>query len=267
MTYGQKPIMSADVERQINNAATQYLKRAQWKKWGLHTIRSAGAAILLKGPPGCGKTKIAEYLAIKVRKKGIKEISFADFGSHIPGENSRQIRRIFEDAKDNDGMTIFLDECEAVLWDRSLAGATAMWMLEVIDELLVQVAKYPYLTILATNKDELLDSALYRRLLAVIEIGRPAQPERVKLWKTKMPEAFPLKLSLEELDDIATLQLTGAEIENAIIDYASDCIRRDIKKPNFKGLMDVAVDTLAKRQNYEAKRIQQREEAKIRNSA
>jgi hypothetical protein len=40
-------------------------------------------------------------------------------------------------------MTIAIDECEAILWDRGRAGASAMWMLEVIDELLVQIGKYP----------------------------------------------------------------------------------------------------------------------------
>lgn len=244
--------MTAEVERQVMNAVTMFLKRVIWKQWGLHRIRKQGAAILLKGPPGCGKTRIAEYLSLKIRKKGLKSLSFADFGSHVPGENARQIRLFFNAAHDNGDMTIFLDECEAVLWDRGRAGGTAMWMLEVIDELLVQIAKYPGLIILASNKPELLDYALDRRLIATIHIGRPEYPERVKLWTTMIPDEYPLKLSIDQINKLATLQLSGAEIENTIIDYSNDCIRLG-KKPNFNGLFETAKDT---EQTVESNRLQ-----------
>lgn len=249
MIYGRKPIMSPELEAQVLNAVVQYSKSVKWKQWGLYKIRKQGAAILLKGPPGTGKTVIAEFLALKVRRKGIKEVTFADFGSATPGENSRQIRKIFQAAKDNGLMTIFLDECDAILWDRSKAGGDSMWMLEVIDELLIQIAKYSGLVILASNKDELLDAALYRRLLAIIHVGYPEKPERIKLWQSKLPEEFPLKLSLDQFSDIATLQLSGAEIENAIIDYASECLRTE-KKPHYDGLKITANETWERRVRY-----------------
>lgn len=255
MIIGKKPIMSPALDAQVNNAVIQYSKKQKWQQWGLNRIRKQGAAILLKGPPGNGKTCIAEYLALKIRRKGLKELSFADFGSHIPGENSRQIRRIFKEAKENGLMTIFLDECDAVLWDRSKAGSTAMWMLEVIDELLVQIAKYPGLTILATNKDEILDASLYRRLLAVIHVGWPEKSERIRLWKDKLPEEFPLKLSIDELNTLATLQLSGAEIENAIIDYGSECLRTECK-PTYQELFDTASRFYVDRQEIEKARNQ-----------
>lgn len=255
MIHGQKPIMSAALEAQVMNSVAQYSKLDKWKKWGMHRIRKQGAAILLQGPPGTGKTTIAEYVALKVRRRGIKSMSFGDFGSHVPGENARQIRKFFQEAKDNNWMTIFLDDCEAVLWDRSRAGGSAMWMLEVIDELLVQIGRYQGLIFLATNKPELLDYALYRRLIAVITVERPTPPERLRLWQQKMPPEFPLKLSINELDKIATLQLTGAEIENAIIDYASDCLRTD-KAPKFSGLYAGAEEVATMRIQIEKERAE-----------
>jgi SpoVK/Ycf46/Vps4 family AAA+-type ATPase len=239
MIGGKKPVMSKEVERQIMNAVTMFAKRVKWKSWGMHKLRKQGAAILLKGPPGTGKTVIAKYLSLRIRQRGIKSISFADFGSHVPGENARQIRQLFEEAHENGEMTVFLDECEAVLWDRSRAGATAMWMLEVIDELLVQIGNYSGLTILSTNKPDLLDEAIDRRVIATIVIPRPEYPERVRLWQDKLPPEHPLKLSIDQTNKLATLQLTGAEIENALIEYSSDCIRTD-KKPTFKGMLETA---------------------------
>lgn len=243
----QKPIMSAEVERQCLNAAAQWTARNQWKKWGMMGLRKQGAGILLKGPPGCGKTTIATWLSLKVRKKGMKELSFADFGSHVPGENARQIRENFDYAKENGDMTIFLDECEAVLWDRSRAGSTAMWMLEVIDELLAQIGKYRGLVILATNKDELLDSGIQRRMLAEIYIGVPDRAMRLALWTIKMPAAFPIKLTIEQKNKLADLVLTGAEIETAIINCASDAMRLK-KNPTVKQLFAEAQTLAARRQ-------------------
>lgn len=232
--------MSKAVESAVLNAVVMYQQRQTWKKWGLHTMRKQGAAILLVGESGTGKTTIAEYLSLKIRKRGLKQISFSDFGSHVPGENSRQIQKLFADAKENGEMTVFLDECEAVLVDRDLLGSSAMWMLEVVDELLVQIGKYPGLTVLATNKPEFLDKALRRRLIAVIHVLRPEHPERVRLWQQKIPDTYPLKLSIAQFEKIATLQLTGADIENVIIEYSSECIRTN-KKPKFDTLFENAM--------------------------
>lgn len=239
MIYGKKPIMSPDVEAQVLDAVSMYINRMKWRAWGMSSLRKQGAAILLKGPPGCGKTTIANYLSLSVRKKGMHELSFADFGSHIPGENARQIREVFTYGKENENMTLFLDECEAILWDRSRAGATAMWMLEVIDELLAQISKYQGLIILASNKDELLDYALERRLLATIHIGIPNYQMRLALWRTKMPRTFPLKLTIEQTEKLSELVITGAEIEIAIINCASEALRKK-KNPTFATLQQKA---------------------------
>ena len=128
-----------------------------------------------------------------------------------------------------------------------------MWMLEVIDELLVQIGKYHGLVILGTNKDELLDYAIYRRLIATIDVPRPEPPERLRLWQDKMPPEFPLKPSLDQYVQLATLQLTGAEIENVIIDYASMCLRKS-KRPMFSQLYDYASTNVDQRLAIEKQR-------------
>ena len=217
------PILNEDTQQQIDRAISQYTHTDLWRNWGLSTLRDQGACILLDGPPGTGKTTVAEYVALKVRKKGIKAIDFAEFGSQVPGENSRQIRRLFKEAKENGGMTIFLDEVEAVLWSRDKIAGSNTWMLEVIDTLLAEIAAYKYLIIMATNRPDMLDAAIMRRLIARITVGLPTHTTREKLWKSKWPAKMPLKLTAAHIEKLAeqTDRMTGATIERIIINAGS----------------------------------------------
>lgn len=244
--------MSAALEAAVLDAVVMFSKVKEWKKWGLHKIRKQGSAFLLHGPAGCGKTAVAEWISFRVRRKGMKSVSFADFGSGQPGELSRNIRDLFTNARKNGLMTIYMNECDAILINRDKLGPDAQWTLEVINELLVQIEEYKGLCILATNRVHALDPAVFRRCLAVIEVGFPEYEERVKLWKQKMPEEHPLRLSPAELKQLANLQISGAEIENAIINHSSDVIRREIK-PSFKGLYEQASKQLHDREHLDEK--------------
>ena len=220
------PIVSANTQDQINQAIAQYKDANKWRDWGLATLRAQGACILLEGPPGTGKTTIAEYIAIKVRKKGIKIIDFGEFGSQVPGENSRQIKKLFAEANKNGGMTIFLDEVEAVLWSRDRIAGSNTWMLEVIDTLLAEISKYKHLIIMATNRADMLDAAVMRRLIARIFVPLPDLETRRRLWVAKWPAKFPLRPTEAALSFLAerTEGMTGSTIERIILNAGSRAI-------------------------------------------
>lgn len=216
------PIISADLQSQVDRAIAQYKHADKYKAWGLSTLREMGACILLEGPPGTGKTTLAHYIALRIRKKGLKEINFADFGSQVPGEGARQIRRLFKEANDNGGMTILLDECESMLWSRDRIAGSNTWMLEIIDEILVQIAKYRYLMFLATNRADMLDAAVMRRLIARIHIGLPDRDTRVRLWKDKWPNKYPLRLEKGLVETLAEYEgFTGSTIERIILNASA----------------------------------------------
>jgi SpoVK/Ycf46/Vps4 family AAA+-type ATPase len=232
-----KPIMTPDTELQIEAAMAQYNDRGKWKQWGLDAIRKQGAAILLHGEPGTGKTVIAEYMAAKVNR-GIVKLNMKDVGGKAPGHTERGIAQVFGSAKAAGNKTIYLDECEALLWDRGRAGSDSMWMVGVIDELLMQIAEYKGLVILASNYFDLLDSALVSRMLAVVKIGAPEHPERVRIWIQKLPDRF-LKLTRMQIEELAQIPLTGRDIENAIFTCANMCIVQK-HEPTFEALCNAA---------------------------
>lgn len=236
--------MCPDLEREVMNAIIQLKERAQWRAWGMNQIRKQGPAMLLYGPSGTGKTVIAEWIAVSMIKKGIKEVTFADFGSRVPGENARQLRKIFTEAADKH-MPLYFDECDAVLMDRSKLGSDMKWMTEIINELLLLVGKCKELVIFSTNRISEIDPAIDRRLIAKIHVGIPEKRERELIWKQKWPRKYPLPLTPHIVDKLGDYVLTGAEIENTLIEATSDVIRRKAT-PTIDDICNVASRRIAK---------------------
>lgn len=224
-----KPIMSESVESDILDAISQYQNREKWNQWGMHLLRAQGSAILLEGPTGTGKTTMAKWMA-KLLKRGFKQISVADIGGSEPGASERGVRALFEDAKKRHNITLFLDECDHLLGDRDQIGAEGRtWQLGTTETLMMEMNVYAGLVICATNHVKSLDPAMASRFLSIVHVGEPDFELRKKLWRTKMPKAFPFSPSVEELKKLARFELNGRQIENVIVAVASNCIRRNVK--------------------------------------
>jgi SpoVK/Ycf46/Vps4 family AAA+-type ATPase len=233
LTIYQRPILSEELEDKIDDAVQSFLHRGIWRDWGLDKIRDQGAAILLHGPAGTGKTITAYYLGRKLHLK-VVEISMADYGSHIPGELARNIKKIFNGElilakqENRQAPIILLDECDAMIVSRKKLGSDMMWMLEPINALLVEIGKWPGLVVLATNLAPILDEALERRLIAKVKFDKPDRLVRKKIWKAKWPAKFPCQPNNGDLDRLAEFDLTGAQIENVFLLWSSSCIRQGI---------------------------------------
>jgi AAA+ superfamily predicted ATPase len=233
-----KPIMSAQLEAEIEAALGSQDHVQKWKEWGMNTIRDQGQHVYLYGPPGTGKTVIAVYMSKRIGH-GMRQINMADIGGKAPGHTERMVVENFQAAKASGNQTIIFDECESVLWDRGRAGSDSMWMVGVIDQILMQVAAYKGSCIFCTNRDDVVDPALKSRCFSVMHVGLPEQPERVRLWTQKIPERFPTKLTHAQIVELAALQLVGRDIETAIIREASFAITSG-REPTFTGMMEQA---------------------------
>ena len=239
-----KPIMSATLEGEVEAALVQYEQHGLWKEWGMDYLREQGACVLFAGPPGTGKTVIAKYMSKRVGR-GFAALNMKDVGGKAPGQTERMVAEVFMNAKQKGNQTIFMDECEAILWDRGRAGSDSMWMVGIIDEILMQIASYKGLVVLATNRMEIVDTALLSRCFAVLQIGMPEHPERLRLWKQKLPDRFPFKPTAVQLDHLAEAALSGREIELAIVKEASNAMVQK-RNPNYASLMAMAKSLVVK---------------------
>lgn len=232
----RKPIMSPALEAEIEASLAQYTQRTKWEQWGMDSLRKQGNMVLLYGEPGTGKTVIAEYMSKRL-SKGMVTLNMKDVGGKAPGHTERMVHEVFYTARVGGNKTIFMDECEAVVWDRGRAGSDSMWMVGVIDEILMQTAKYKGLIVAATNREDIIDPALKSRCFAALHVGMPGAPERERIWMQKIPPRFPVQLTKTNAERLSEFEITGRDIETAIVRAASTAIVEK-REPKYLDLVN-----------------------------
>lgn len=146
--------------------------------------------VLLHGPPGCGKTTIANALAGDLKVPFIS-ISAPSVVSGMSGESEKKIRELFEEARALAPCIIFFDEIDAITpkregAQREMERRIVAQMLTSIDELsLDKTNGQPVIIIGATNRPDSLDPALRRagRFDREICLNVPNEASRLHILK------------------------------------------------------------------------------------
>lgn len=144
--------------------------------------------ILLVGPPGNGKTSLAEAFATELSLP-LLSIRYDAIVDSFLGETSNRLRKLIDYATLNP-CVLFFDEFDAVGKERSDAQETGE-IKRVVSSLLVQMDHLPSHTLIvcATNHPELLDRAVWRRFELKLEIERPDRSQLMK-WFTRFSESL-----------------------------------------------------------------------------
>lgn len=132
--------------------------------------------ILLVGPPGTGKTTLAEALAEAVAVSLFVVRYESMIGSYL-GETAARLKRVFDYARTTP-CVLFFDEFDAIGKERGDIHETGE-IKRVVTSLLMQIDELPSYTIVAaaTNHPELLDRAAWRRFQVRINLTLPTQKE------------------------------------------------------------------------------------------
>ena len=139
------------------------------------------AAIVLHGPPGCGKTFAVERL-VEYLDWPIFYIDSNSVGSPYIHETSRKVGDLFDKAMDAAPAMVVIDEMESYLSDRQLHESTGLHHVEEVAEFLRRIPeanKRHVLVIGMTNRLGMIDSAILRRgrFDHVVEVGMPSSAE------------------------------------------------------------------------------------------
>ena len=139
------------------------------------------AAVVLHGPPGCGKTFAVERL-VEYLDWPIFSIDSNSVGSPYIHETSRKIGESFDKAMDAAPSMIVIDEMESYLSDRQIHESTGLHHVEEVAVFLRRIpeaTKRHVLVVGMTNRLEMIDSAILRRgrFDHVVEVGMPSAAE------------------------------------------------------------------------------------------
>ena len=203
--------------------------------------------VLLSGQPGTGKTLLAKAVA---GEAGVPffSISASEFVEAIVGVGASRVRDLFKNAKEAAPSIIFIDEMDAIGRSRSAGSGIGSGANDEREQTLNQIltemdgfeTNETVIVVAATNRPEILDSALLRpgRFDRRVAVPAPDKAGR-RLILGVHTRSVPLDDSVD-LDRLAasTPGMVGADLANLCNEAALTAARRDHEKVQDEDLTD-----------------------------
>jgi transitional endoplasmic reticulum ATPase len=192
--------------------------------------------VLLHGPPGTGKTRLARAVANESDAQFF-HIAGPEIMGSAYGESEKRLREIFEEASKNAPSIIFIDELDSIAPKRGQVSGEAekrlvAQLLTLMDGL---EPRQNLVVIAATNRPEAIDEALRRpgRFDREIVIGVPDERGRREILGIHT-RGMPLAEGVD-LDELSrrTYGFVGADLAALTREAALEAVRRIMPKINL----------------------------------
>ena len=207
-----------DAKRAVEDAVIIPLKRRD-----LFEGRESYRAMLLHGPPGCGKTLLAKAAASECNLPFFS-LSAADIMDKYIGESEKRIQNLFAQAREYQPSIIFIDEFDALApGDSSNSPVTDRIMSEVSAQLDGTKSRSDdrFLFWGATNSPWKLAPRIIRRFSRRIHIPLPDYEARLEIFRINVCKKPKIKIAedvrLDELSKI-TAGYSGDDIKKLCMD-------------------------------------------------
>lgn len=217
-----------------------------WTTAGVPTPKG----VLLHGPPGCGKTLIANAL-MEETGAHVVIINGPEIMARKGGESEANLRQAFEEAQQKSPAIIFMDELDSIAPKRDQAqGETEKRIVSQLLTLMDSLKPNSNVIVIgATNRPNVIESALRRpgRFDRELEIAIPDEDGRYEILQIKTKD-------MKTAPDIDLFQIArdthgfiGADLQQLALEAALECIRSNVE--NFdvdseEPISDEMLDTL-----------------------
>ena len=202
--------------------------------------------ILLYGPPGCGKTYIAEKFAEEVGCNYMY-VHCSDVASPYIHGGQEKIAALFDKARENAPTVLFLDELDAMLADRSKHNNVSEY--GEVNEFLTQLnncADNHVFVIGATNNPKGIDSAALRsgRLDIKVYVPAPDESERIALFKLYLKD-----IVADDVDYELLAQKTDGYVSKDVCSLVNNAARETARADQEFISMETLLDTIERYKN------------------
>lgn len=193
---------------------------------------TASLSLLMYGPPGTGKSRLARYIA-KELGLDLYVARLDGLISSFLGSTSKNIRALFDFAA-RTPCVLFLDEFDAIAklrGDSQELGELKRVVNSFIQNL--DTLGSHSIVIAATNHQELLDSAIWRRFSYRLALDFPAADLREQMWKE-----FSVGLEFTDREIALLVDLSEGFSGSDIREVYVRLHRRQLTKQQHPGLKD-----------------------------
>lgn len=152
--------------------------------------------ILLQGPPGNGKTSLAEAIANTMNIPFLV-VRQEQLITSLLGKTAQNLYNVFSYAV-KQPCVLFLDEFDALGCRRNRGNHDSGELNRVVNSMLKQIDALPSYVILiaATNRGDILDDALWRRFQVSVTLPMPNRDELARYYEQYM-DKYHMKISME----------------------------------------------------------------------
>ena len=155
-----------------------------------------GVSAILAGPPGTGKTMVAQLLANELGYD-LYRIDLSQVVNKYIGETEKNLARIFEEAETSHAV-LFFDEADSLFAKRTeVKSSNDRYANLEVNYLLQRMETFDGVTLLATNLEQGIDEAFKRRVRFSVMFELPGEPERRSLWRSMFPPKAPLAPNID----------------------------------------------------------------------
>ena len=167
-----EPVWSPEVREELEQIVSERQRESELFQAALHPTKSA----LFTGPPGVGKTLAAKWIAHRLDRPLIT-LDLAAVMSSFLGRTGNNVRNVLDYAKGVE-CVFLLDEFDAVAKRRDDAVEVGE-LKRLVTVLLQEIDDWPSsgLLIAATNHQELLDPAVWRRFERIVRFPMPTDEQ------------------------------------------------------------------------------------------